>query len=580
MKIQSDFSITVLRKRLLSVLLAITFLFCFLIGRFFYLQVVCSEKLYYLALDQWTREIPLIARRGNITDRNGVVLAGSSLSYSVFARPRAVVDIESTAETLSSLFSIDGEALENKLKQGKSSEITVVKKTGKENVEKLSAYDLSGVYYAEDNTRVYPYGDLLSRVIGFTSSDNTGTTGIEKYYDDLLSGKNGEILFDTDLVGVEIEEGSVKYLSAESGYHVALTVDLEIQLVAEQVMKKAYAEHNPRSAACLVLDPQSFEVLALAEAPSFDLNDPPRDQISLLNSLSRNSLFCDVYEPGSTFKVVTAASDIEEWLKGNPKALSTSHVFSSAVTRSVDGTTIKCWSTHANGKHANQTIAEALNNSCNPCFVDMALALGKDTFYEYLKAFHFGSVTGIDFSGEAHGLLMPCSAVRDCDLARIGFGQTIAVTGLQLACAVASAVNGGYYYTPRLLSSVTDEYGNLVKKGKSVLLNRTISEKASSLLSSMLEGVVRDGSGKKAYIEGYRIGGKTGTAQKYENGRIAAGKYVSSFVGFFPSDDPQYLCLIVVDEPQGTYYGSAVAAPLAKEVFQGIIDAKNIKSFV
>lgn len=564
----------------MSVLLAITFLFCFLIGRFFYLQVVCSEKLYYLALDQWTREIPLIARRGNITDRNGVVLAGSSLSYSVFARPRAVVDIESTAETLSSLFSIDGETLEKKLKQGKSSEITVVKKTAKENVEKLSAYDLSGVYYAEDNTRVYPYGDLLSRVIGFTSSDNTGTTGIEKYYDDLLSGKNGEILFDTDLVGVEIEDGSVKYLSAESGYHVALTVDLEIQLVAEQVMKKAYAEHNPRSAACLVLDPQTFEVLALAEAPSFDLNDPPRDQISLLNSLSRNSLFCDVYEPGSTFKVVTAASDIEEWLKGNPKALSTSHVFSSAVTRSVDGTTIKCWSTHANGKHANQTIAEALNNSCNPCFVDMALALGKDTFYEYLKAFHFGSVTGIDFSGEAHGLLMPCSAVRDCDLARIGFGQTIAVTGLQLACAVASAVNGGYYYTPRLLSSVTDEYGNLVKKGESVLLNRTISEKASSLLSSMLEGVVRDGSGKKAYIEGYRIGGKTGTAQKYENGRIAAGKYVSSFVGFFPSDDPQYLCLIVVDEPQGTYYGSAVAAPLAKEVFQGIIDAKNIKSFV
>ena len=563
----------------MSVLLAITFLFCFLIGRFFYLQVVCSEKLYYLALDQWTREIPLIAKRGNITDRNGVVLAGSRLSYSVFARPRAVVDIESTAETLSTLFSIDGETLEKKLKQGKSSEITVVKKTAKENVEKLSAYDLSGVYYAEDNTRVYPYGDLLSRVIGFTSSDNTGTTGIEKYYDDLLSGKNGEILFDTDLVGVEIEDGSVKYLSAESGYHVALTVDLEIQLVAEQVMKKAYAEHNPRSAACLVLDPQTFEVLALAEAPSFDLNDPPRDQISLLNSLSRNSLFCDVYEPGSTFKVVTAASDME-WLKGNPKALSTSHVFSSAVTRSVDGTTIKCWSTHANGKHANQTIAEALNNSCNPCFVDMALALGKDTFYEYLKAFHFGSVTGIDFSGEAHGLLMPCSAVRDCDLARIGFGQTIAVTGLQLACAVASAVNGGYYYTPRLLSSVTDEYGNLVKKGESVLLNRTISEKASSLLSSMLEGVVRDGSGKKAYIEGYRIGGKTGTAQKYENGRIAAGKYVSSFVGFFPSDDPQYLCLIVVDEPQGTYYGSAVAAPLAKEVFQGIIDAKNIKSFV
>ena len=273
------------------------------------------------------------------------------------------------------------------------------------------------------------------------------------------------------------------------------------------------------------------------------------------------------------------SANIEEYLQGNGKAFSNKYVFNSSRTRTVDGTKIKCWSAHTNGNHSNQTLAEALNNSCNPCFTDIALSLGTDTFYKYLNSFGFGNVTGLDYGGEALGMLLPQSVVRDCDLARIGFGQTVAVTGLQLACAAAAAVNGGNYYTPHLLKSVVLSNGK-TEDVAPVLKYKPVSEEASALLATMLEGVVTEGSGKKAYIEGYRVGGKTGTAQKYEDGHIASGKYVSSFVGFFPADRPQYLALIIVDEPQGTYYGSAVAAPVAKDIFEDIIKIKNIQPYV
>lgn len=252
------------------------------------------------------------------------------------------------------------------------------------------------------------------------------------------------------------------------------------------------------------------------------------------------------------------------------------YVFNSARTRTIEGSKISCWSDHANGKHSNQTLAEALNNSCNPCFVDIALALGTEKFYDYLQSFRFGRASGIDFSGEAIGMLLPEGSVKNSELARIGFGQTIAVTPLQLACACASAVNGGYYYAPRLVSQIYSDDNYVREKLDKKLLARTVSEEASAILSSMLEGVVRDGSGKKAYVEGYRVAGKTGTAQKYENGVIAEGKYISSFIGYFPADAPKYLALVIVDEPQGSYYGSTVAAPCAKEIFEGIIGIMQI----
>lgn len=562
----------------MSVCLAIAFIFCVIAGRFFYIQAVWGSELVMRAADQWNREVPVIASRGKIYDRRGDVLAGNKNTYSVFVRPAAVGDKEYCAEIIAGVFGMDASSVLEKISKRGVSEVTVVTHAAQSAVEKLVSYGIDGVYYARDNTRVYTYGEALCQVLGFTSTDGTGISGLEKYYDALLSGKNGEILYATDIVGIEREDAAVVYSPAQDGSGLLLTIDSRIQLSAEEAVRRAYASTGAAGVSCIVLDPQTFEVLALANYPSYNLNDVPRNNTEKLNAYSRNRAVVDVYEPGSTFKVITAAANIEEYLNGNKSAFSPSYVFNSSRTRSVDGTTIKCWSDHKNGKHSNQTLALALNNSCNPCFTDIALALGKDVFYEYLSAFGFGNVTGIDFSGEAAGLLLPESLVKNCDLARIGFGQTVAVTQLQLACAVAAAVNGGNYYEPRLVRGTVSAEGER-QLFTPVLKSKVISEKASRMLAGMLEGVVTEGSGKKAYIQGYKVGGKTGTAQKYEDGKIAAGKYVSSFVGFFPSDEPEYLVLITVDEPQGTYYGSAVAAPVAREIFEDIIAINDIEPY-
>ncbi len=557
--------------------MAIAFIFCLFLARFFYIQAIWEDDLHYLALDQWTREIPVVAGRGRIVDRNGEVLAANKTAYSVYARANAVTDPEGSAQLLSQSLGLSYDELYAKLTDKGRSEITVVKRTAKEVVQSIESYDISGVYYARDNLRYYPFGALASQVLGFTSYDGSGTTGLERSYDEYLAGDNGEILFETDLVGVDLKGASAAYVPATDGMNVRLTLDYRIQALAEEVMARALAESNAKAARAIVLDPNDFSVLAMVNLPSYDLNDIPRDDLDSLNLLSRNCIVSDIYEPGSTFKIVTAAADIEEYLRGNDRAFSTNHVFSSSRTRTVDGSQIKCWSDHKNGKHSNQTLAEALNNSCNPCFVDIALALGKNKFYEYLKAFGFGRATGIDFSGESIGMLLAESTVKNGDLARIGFGQTIAVTPLQLACAAAAAVNGGYYYSPRLVSEIYTDDGLTHYFVKEKFVGRTVSEEASVILSGMLEGVVRDGSGKKAYIEGYHVAGKTGTAQKYVDGKIAQGKYVSSFVGYFPAKSPKYLALVIIDEPQGTYYGSTVAAPCAGEIFRGIIDLMKIQ---
>lgn len=559
--------------------MAIAFIFCIIFARFFYIQAVWGSELVYRAADQWNREIPVIAARGEITDRNGQLIAGNKTTYSIFVRPNAVKNAEYFAAVIASTLGIDPTPLLEKLSNGKVSEITVARQVDKQLVEKLTAHDLAGVYYSRDNSRTYAYNDALCQVLGFTASDGTGLSGVEKYYENILCGVNGEIAYTTDIVGVETENSKIVYREAVAGDGIRLTIDMDIQLSAEQAMRSVYQSSGAKRVSCVVIDPSDFGVLAMVNYPSYDLNDVPRNDPEKLNQLSRNNLISDIYEPGSTFKVLTSAANIEEHLRGNSNAFSSSYIFNGSRTRTVDGTKIKCWSDHSNGKHSNQTLAEALNNSCNPCFTDIALALGKDKFYDYLSAFGLGNVTGVDFNGEALGMLVPRSLVRDCDLARIGFGQTVAVSGLQLACATAAAVNGGNYYVPHFLKSIVSADGKTVEEYSPVLKQKPVSEKASRMLAEMLEGVVKEGSGKKAYIEGYKVGGKTGTAQKYEDGHIASGKYVSSFVGFFPSNAPKYLALIVVDEPQGTYYGSAVAAPVAKEIFEDIIKIKNIQPY-
>ncbi len=531
------------------------------------------------AIDQWTREIPIIAHRGKITDCNGVVLADNQDTYTVFARKRAVSDFEKLSRALSNVLDMDYEYVYERLTTTKSSEVTIKKQVSKQKIDKLLEYGFSGLYYSRDNSRIYPYNDFLTQVLGFTSSDGKGQSGLELYYDKYLAGINGEILYETDIVGVEIENSKASYIPATDGLNVKLTIDYDVQQLCETAMEEAMQVHSAKTAQMIVLNPQTGAILAMCSKPSYNLNCPPRDDLSVLNALSRNGIVCDVYEPGSTFKVLTSAANIEEYLQGNKNAYSVEHIYNSSRYRYIDGQKVKCWSDHKNGKHAALDLGGALNNSCNPIFVDIAMSLGKQTMYKYIDLFNYGTVTGVDFNGEAQGMVLPVSAVQNVDLARIAFGQTIAVTGLQLACATAAAINGGNYYAPYLVSEIYSNDGIVAQKIQPQLKNKVISKQASAILNSMLESVVKEGSGKQAYIEGYKVAGKTGTAQKYENGVIAAGKYVSSFVGYFPSNNPQYLALVIVDEPVGSYYGSTVAAPYAKMVFEGIIGVKNIKPY-
>ena len=529
------------------------------------------------AIDQWTREIPVVAERGKIFDVNGVILADNDDTYTVFVRKKAVKDLNALTVALSETLGLNYEYVKKRLTETVSSEITVKKQVTKAQINALIAYGFEGVYYSRDNSRIYPYGEFLTQVLGFTSTDGKGQSGIEQYYDKYLSGIDGEILYETDIVGVEIDGGKASYIPATKGLNLKLTVDYEIQQLCEAAMTEAMEITHAKSAQMLVLDPSSGAIRALSIKPSYNLNEIPRDDLAALFKKSRNNIISDVYEPGSTFKILTAAANIEEYLNGNKNAFSVSHIFNSSRYRYIDGQKVKCWSNHSNGKHSNLNLQGALNNSCNPIFVDIALALGKETMYKYIELFNYGATTGVDFAGEAQGMILPISAVQNVDLARIAFGQTIAVSALQLASATAAAINGGKYYTPYLVEEIYSEDGIIAEKFDAKYKHRVISERASKMLSEMLEGVVKDGSGKKAYIEGYRVAGKTGTAQKYENGIIAAGKYVASFVGYFPADNPKYLALVIIDEPQGEYYGSTVAAPYAKQVFEGIINVKGLK---
>ena len=490
--------------------MAIIFLFLFILGRLFYIQIIWGKSLWEKAIDQWTREIPIIASRGVIEDCNGVVLASNDDTYTVFVRKRAVEDLNAVAKTLSEVLEIDLDYVTNRLNKTISSEVTVKKQVSKQKIDKLLEYNYEGVYYSRDNSRVYPYGELLSTVLGFTSTDGKGQSGLELYYDKYLKGIDGEILYETDIVGVEIGDGNATYYPSTDGLNVKLTIDYEIQQLCENAMNKAMKVHNPKTAQIIVIDPSNGQIKGLSIKPSLDLNNLPRDDLDLLNSLSRNGIFSDMYEPGSTFKVLTAAANIEEYLLGNPKAFSENHIFNSSRYRFIDGQRVKCWSNHQNGKHANLNLQGALNNSCNPIFVDIAMSLGKETMYKYVNLFNYGKVTGVDFSGESQGMVLPETSVTNVDLSRIAFGQTIAVTGLQLTMATASAVNGGIYYTPYLVSEIYDKNGIIAEKFEPSVKNRVISEKASEILSGLLEKVVSEGSGKHAYIPGYGVAGKTG----------------------------------------------------------------------
>ena len=554
------------KKRIIIIIVLIAFVFALLFGRLFYLQVVWSEGLQYLAYDQWTRELPFRADRGDIVDVNGVVLAKSSTVYTLYARPNEIDDKEYIAKSISGIIGVDSQSLVQKLSKTGVSEITVAKNLTKEQMLKLIATDIQGLYLTADSSRYYSYGNFLTQVLGFTNSDGIGQSGIELFYDEYLKGVDGASYTETDLIGRELDTNRTVYVDSIKGMTTRLTIDYYIQSFAEKAVSDAQLKYNSKSASCIVMSANTGAVLAMASSPTYDLNDIPRDDMDLLLQGSRNLLVTDVYEPGSTFKILTSAIGMETG------AIKKSYYCGGGSV--VDGQRIKCWRSIG---HGSQNFEEGIQNSCNCVFMDVALTVGKETMYDYFEKFGLGSKTGVDITGEASGIMLAEKRVQNVDIARIGFGQAIAVTPIQLASAVCSVVNGGKLYTPYVVQDIVDVNGNVAYSHTSAVKNNTISKSTSDTLKEYLYSVVSEGSGKNAYVAGYEIGGKTGTAQKYENGAIASGKYISSFIGFSDVGDDTLVCLMLVDEPQGyVYYGSIVAAPYVGEIFSSIFAYKNM----
>ncbi|MCH5165448.1 MAG: PASTA domain-containing protein [Clostridiales bacterium] len=556
-------SASLMRKRILVAFIALAVVFAALFGRLFYIQVIDGAWLRSKAAEQWYRDLPLKAARGKILDRNGEVLADSRDVFTLYARPNAVKDKSAAAAEISEALGMEYQTILDKLNTNVG-EVTIKRKIAANDAYTLRKKNIDGLYYTLDTTRNYPYGGSMSQILGFTNIDNVGQSGLESYYDKYLTGVDGFAYTSTDMAGREIDSSVTRYVPSIPGCNVTLSVDSNIQSFADSAVTAAATEFSAKSASMIVMDVNTGGILAMAKSPSFDLNNPPRNDLDLLNELSRNTMIVDMYEPGSTFKIFTTAAALEAGV------VTDNDSFFCAGSRTVDGQRIRCWRSIG---HGSQHLADGVKNSCNCVFMDLALRLGTSRFYSALKSFGLGEKTGVDFTGESKGMLMKEGNVKTVDLARIGFGQAVAVTPLQLISGVCSVVNGGTLYKPYLVASVDSYDGVNLATRTPQAVRRTVSESTSKKMREYLVGVVANGGGSKAGVSGYAVGGKTGTAQKYANGSIAQGKYISSFIGFAPANDPKYAVLMIVDEPQGyVYYGSLVAAPYAGNVFAKIFD--------
>ena len=560
-------SLITTRKRLLYAWASVVFFFFVLIGRLACLQIREGEIYSAKAAEQWYRDLPLAAGRGIIYDRTGNTIADNMTVYTVYVRPGSVTEPERVAEVLSDELGADKAKLEEKIRLRAVSEITVRKNVDAVTGEKLINLGLDGVYFSADYKRCYAYPEFLAQVVGFTDADNVGQNGLEGYYDKYIKGIAGSELVQSDNGGKEISTKERFYIPPVKGANVYTSLDINIQAYCEQAVYAATEEWKAKGATVAVMRANDGGIVAMAQSPSYSLDDLPRDDVEKLNAYSKNKMIVDVYEPGSTFKIFTTAIAIENGVVNDNSR------FFCAGHRMVDGQRIRCWRSRG---HGSQNLAEGVKNSCNCVFMDLALRLGTDKLYEGLKSFGFGAKTGVDFFGESSGLMMNSKKVKSVDLARIGFGQAIAVTPVQMLVGVCEAVNGGKKVSPHFVEKIAYDDGKTIYEFFSPDV-RIIGERTSAEMRTLLENVVKEGSGKKASVTGYRIGGKTGTAQKYENGHIATGKYVSSFVGFAPADDPEYVILMTVDEPSsGAYYGSIVAAPYVGDIFSKIFAYEQI----
>ena len=577
------------RKRLVIVMVMACFLFLCLISRIGYLQLIKGEWLSTKAAEQQTREIPIEAKRGTIYDSNMKELAVSVTKYTVWCKPVEVKDAKKTAETLKEIIGGEYDDIYKKVNKKKMALVKVKRWIDDKTANKITKASLPGIWVAEDNQRYYPYGNFASYVLGHTSSDSSGVAGIELKYDTVLKGTSGKLVVSTDAAGKEIPQGSEQYFEPTTGNGLVLTIDEVIQHYCEKAAQKAYEENNATKVTIIAMDPKTGDIKAMVKKPDYDPNNPTKaiypfhedlfeeckdDQkktIAAYSTMWRNTAISDTYEPGSTFKLITSSAGLEEGVvKQDDK-------FTCSGSVTVEGRRIKCWRSYR--PHGEESFKQGVQNSCNPVFVEVGRRLGVSKMYEYIEAFGLNQKTGIDLSGEAGSILYKQKDVGPVELATISFGQSISVTPIQLITAVCSIVNDGKRMQPRLVKAYTDNKGNITKEVKPIEVKQVISKETSAQMREIMESVVTEGGGKIAYLPGYRLGGKTGTAQKVINGTYAQGHYVCSFVGMAPADDPKIVVLAIVDEPTGVMaFGSTTAGPIIKEVMSNTLKYLGVET--
>ncbi len=561
-----------IRKRVLTLLVLLIFLFGVLVCRIAYLTTARSAELTSRGVRQWTREGTVYARRGNILDTNGQTLVMSATAYIVSVEPGKVQDVQAFARAISPILGLSEEKVAEKASQRGKSSVTLKRQVSRETADQLrqlkqskdaeTAAAASALLFDEDVRRVYLRGAFLTQTLGLVNVDGVGQSGLEQQYETLLRGEAGRSMRSVDGKARPIYDSGNLYIEPQDGSTIRLTIDATIQEIVEKAMRECYEVNKAQAVHALVLDVYTGAVLAMCSKPDYDPNEPPREQLDALQSLMRIRLISDSYEPGSTFKILTAAAALDSGVTTPEDG------FYCSGKIKVDGDTIKCWGS----PHKAETMAQALQNSCNPVFVELALRMGAQRFYQYLHAFGLGSKTNIDLQGEESGILIPVNSVKNVDLARIGFGQSVAVTPIQLLTAACSVLNGGRLMRPYLLKEAVSPDGTVLYRTSPKVVSTPISEETSLTMRKLLEDVVAVGGAKNARIPGYRIGGKTGTAQVYKDGRIVRNVHIGSFLGFAPADDPRIALLVIVDEADTPVdYGGTTAAPFARQILEDVL---------
>ena len=558
------------RKKVMIVFVAVFFIMMFLIGRLVYLMIFCSEYYGNKAENLHERERDIKAARGKLLDANGTVLATNKSVCTISVIHNQIEEPEKVIEMLVRELGIPEETARKRVEKVSSIE-RVKTNVAKETGDAIRAYGLSGVKVDEDYKRYYPYGTLASKVLGFTGADNQGILGLEVKYDEYLQGTNGKILTLTDARGIEIENAGESRLEPVNGYDLCLSLDRNIQMYCEQAAKKVCTKKSADSVSVIVMNPQNGELMAMVNYPEFDLNDPftlvgdngeavsAEEKQNLLNKMWRNQCISDTYEPGSTFKIITAAAALEEGV------VKLDDTFYCPGYKIVEDRRIRCARTTG---HGAETFETGIMNSCNPVFMELGERLGAENFVGYFKQFGLLSKTNIDLPGEAGTIMHKTENIGPVELATISFGQSLQITPIQLVTTVSSIINGGTRVTPHFGVSVQDADGNTVKTFSYETHENICTAETSETMRYLLEKVVSEGTGKNAKIEGFSIGGKTATSQTLPR---SDHKYISSFLGFAPADNPQVLVLVVINNPQGIYYGGTIAAPVAKEIFENIL---------